>query len=227
MNGVVTVPPETPATPQSVPGAPVPAEEAGADRRVRIIDAAYALLDEHGLDGLTVRAVLERTGLSRRAFYECFTGKDDLMLAVFASTIRWAADGFRDRFATLGTPMDRLRLIVVSIVGGSAEAEARTHDRRSAALSSEHLRLAESRPDDLQAAIRPLIALIAEQIEEGVADGSLLPCTPRLTARLIYNLASNTAHNEFLARSGESGMPERRRTTARAVWEFCRRAVAA
>src|SRR3974390_2827646 len=47
------------------------------ERSRRIVEAAYDLLNEAGLDGLTIRAVLEKTGLSRRAFYERFAGKDD------------------------------------------------------------------------------------------------------------------------------------------------------
>ena len=52
------------------------------DRGANLIDAAYAVLEEGGLDSLTVRAVLQRTGLARRAFYDRFSGKDDLVLAV-------------------------------------------------------------------------------------------------------------------------------------------------
>ena len=49
-------------------------------RKQSIVEAAYALLDEEGLEGLTIRAMLKRTGLARRAFYERFAGKDDLVL---------------------------------------------------------------------------------------------------------------------------------------------------
>ncbi|MFD2429696.1 hypothetical protein ACFSUK_19240 [Sphingobium scionense] len=38
------------------------------DRNQQIVAAAYDLLDEEGLEGLTIRAVLQRTGLARRAF---------------------------------------------------------------------------------------------------------------------------------------------------------------
>ena len=37
-------------------------------RAGQIAAAAYDLLDEHGLEGLTIRAVLGKTGLARRAF---------------------------------------------------------------------------------------------------------------------------------------------------------------
>ena len=58
------------------------------ERSRRIVEAAYELLEEDGLEGLTIRAVLNKTGLSRRAFYERFEGKDDLVLAVFEQTIQ-------------------------------------------------------------------------------------------------------------------------------------------
>ena len=57
------------------------------DRNQQIVAAAYDLLDEEGLEGLTIRAVLQRTGLARRALYDRFAGKDDLVLAVFDHTI--------------------------------------------------------------------------------------------------------------------------------------------
>src|SRR5271165_2383063 len=78
------------------------------ERSRRIVEAAYDLLDEGGLQGLTIRAVLEKTGLSRRAFYERFAGKDDLMLAVFEQTIRLAASHYRGQVAALADPMARI-----------------------------------------------------------------------------------------------------------------------
>ncbi len=208
--------------------------EAGRDqilqRSRRIVEAAYDLLDEEGLDGLTIRAVLKKTGLSRRAFYERFEGKDDLLLAVFEQTIRMAVSRYAEEFRTLPDPMERLKLIATSIVlGESAFKEGNVHIRRvGAALSREHLRLAESRPDDLQAALSPLIEFIAQRISDGMEVGlvrSDLP--PQRLAVFVYNLVSTTAHTEFL--SHETAPPDRiRRVQLSAdIWEFCRRAIAA
>ena len=87
-------------------------------RSRKIVEAAYDLLEEEGLEGLTVRAVLNRTGLSRRAFYERFEGKDDLVLAVFEQTIRAATIHFSKLIGTLAAPIERLELIVTHIVLG-------------------------------------------------------------------------------------------------------------
>jgi AcrR family transcriptional regulator len=211
------------------PAARDAAREPTLDRSRQIIDAAYDLLDQQGLEGLTIRAVLKRTGLSRRAFYERFSGKDDLVVAVFEQTIRLAAAHYREQVAPAPDPLSRLKLIVTSIVFGSALDAAPTEqaNRRGAALSREHLRLAESRPDDLQAALRPLINLIAEQLSDGMRAGQVREYAPQRLAALVYNLVSTTVHTELLAE--EAARPDRARRAELAddIWEFCRRAIAA
>jgi AcrR family transcriptional regulator len=199
------------------------------ERSRRIVEAAYDLLDEEGLEGLTIRAVLERTGLSRRAFYERFAGKDDLMLAVFEQTIWLAASHYREQVAALADPMARINLIVTCLVLGQSNLQdtAGRSNRRAAAMSREHLRLGESRPDELQAALNPLITLIAEQLSGGMKVGLVRDGVPQRLAALVYNLVSTTLHTELLARKGTRGDRGRRTQLAAEIWEFCRRAIAA
>ena len=199
------------------------------DRSRQIVDAAYDLLEDEGLEGLTIRAVLKKTGLSRRAFYERFSGKDDLVVAVFEQTIRLAASHYREQVAPTPDPLERLKLIVTSIVLGTAldSSAAEQSNRRGAALSREHLRLAEARPADLQAALRPLVNLIAEQLADGMKAGLVREYAPQRLAALVYNLVSTTVHTELLAE--ETARPDRARRAQLAadIWEFCRRAIAA
>lgn len=200
------------------------------ERSRRIVDAAYELLAEEGLDGLTIRAVLKRTGLSRRAFYERFSGKDDVMLAVFEQTIRLAARLFGEQVEALPDPMERLRWIVSSIVMGRSlmdEVDSKRGDRRGAAMSREHLRLAESRPDDLQVALSPLLTLIALQLSEGMEAGVVRNSAPGRLAVLVYNLVSTTVHTELLTQEAAKPDHARRVQLATDIWEFCRRAITA
>jgi hypothetical protein len=99
--------------------------------------------------------------------------------------------------------------------------------RRVSAIVREHMRLAQSRPAELESALRPLLQVIAEQISEGIRTGQLRPCDPVLQATLIYNLVATTIHPELLI--GESGRlsSERRQKLADEIWEFCRRAIMA
>lgn len=197
------------------------------ERRLAVLRAADGLLESRGLDGLTIRAVLDATGLARRAFYDLFASKDDLVLGLFEHTIAQAAVLLEAEGAALSGPVERLRLIVQSIVGGQAGRGADGYDRRSAAFSREHLRLAEARPADLQRAIEPLVALIARQIEGGVASGAFRGASPERSARFVYNLISSTVHTETLRLAAGALPPETRGALAEDLWEFCQRALKA
>ena len=52
------------------------------DLRVALIEAALEIIDEDGPQGLTIRKVAQRAGVSHAAPYRHFAGKDDLVLAV-------------------------------------------------------------------------------------------------------------------------------------------------
>jgi AcrR family transcriptional regulator len=66
----------------------VQARDRVAQRRRRLLDAGLELLGgaDHPSD-LTVRAVCREAGITARYFYESFTGKDELVAAVFDGVI--------------------------------------------------------------------------------------------------------------------------------------------
>jgi AcrR family transcriptional regulator len=212
-------------SPEVIPGAELDGDE--TDRTRLLVDAADELLVEGGLEGLTVRAVLKRTGLARRAFYERFASKDDLVLAVFEAVLHAAAIHFGERIENETDPLQKLQTIVTGLVLGSLDEYDGIGDRRAAAMVHEHMRLAESRPAELQAAISPLISLIADQVTEGVSKGQLRDCDPFLQATLIYNLVAMTVHPELLMEEGGKPDTQRRHRLAEEIWEFCRRAIIA
>lgn len=199
------------------------------ERSRQIVAAGFELLQREGLDALTIRAVLKKTGLSRRAFYERFADKDELMLAIFEETIRRAAQHYGEKILSLSSPLDRLRLIVTSMVlgsGSSADGGTRRNRRWSVAMVREHLRLAESRPDELQATLSPLIELLAQQLADGMEAGLVRRCSPERLAMFVYNLVATTVHTEMLSAKAATDH-EQRAQLAADVWEFCRRAIVA
>lgn len=203
-----------------------PPDETPCQRKQRIISAANELLEEEGLEGLTIRAVLKRSGLARRAFYERFVGKDDLVVAVFAETLAEAATFFAKEIGALPDPLKRLEFIVANLVLGGIRHEGGIGARRASAIVLEHMRLAQSRPAELESALRPLLAVIAEQISEGIRTGQLRECDPVLQATLIYNLVATTVHPELLM-EGAGLASGRGQLLADEIWEFCRRAIVA
>jgi AcrR family transcriptional regulator len=214
-----------PARPDLEPGAPDRRES--SDRREAIVTAADGLIGECGLDGLTVRALLKRTGLARRAFYEGFAGKDELVLAVFERVLKSAAVHFVAQFERIGDPLECIHFFVHNIVLGGYDAHDHTvADRRGAALSREHMRLAEARPAELAAALRPLIACLTDQVERGIRSGQLREADPGLQASLIYNLMAATTQVELLRDDSPHDLARRERL-AEAIWLFCRQAIIA
>lgn len=201
-----------------------------AERRARIVRAAYDLLARDGLEGLTIRSVLAETGLARRAFYDRFATKDDLVLAVFQHTLSDAAARFAELIAPVECPVERLRLIVGGIVLGHGRRDADGDDApnyRAAALSREHLRLAEARPAELQRAIAPLVELIATQLQAGMQSGQVRSANGERLAHLVYNLVSTTVHSQLIAEEHQMPDLEDRSRLAGDLWEFCLRAVSA
>lgn len=82
----------SPAGEQGPAGAPAKRRRRTPDEaRAEILDAARALLDEQGPQGLNVADVMKRTTLSRKAFYVHFDGRTALLLGLL-QPLRGAAD---------------------------------------------------------------------------------------------------------------------------------------
>ncbi len=199
----------------------------GKDRTGAIVDAAFSVLGDSGLEGLTVRAVLKAASLNRRSFYEHFLGKDDLVLAVFARSILMATENCRQRVAGMSDPIEGLKTVVMEIaIGDTPFAEDQSRSlRRGAALCREHMRLAESRPADLSRALKPLLDLLSELIASGIEQGRVRNHAPERLAALVYNLLSTTVHAELLAEEAGAGDHARRLKLADEIWQFCRGAI--
>lgn len=204
--------------------------EAMSARRAHILAAADALLAEQGLDGLTIRAVLARTGLARRAFYDVFSSKDDLVLGMFEHTLADAALQLAEAGRTLPGPKERLGMVIHSIVSvppGAPTHELTKRDRRAAAFSREHLRLAQVRPEQLQRAIAPLVEVIRRIIVDGIEQASWQSPSPERAARFVYNLVSTTVHTETLDPGSRCMLAEDREALADQLTAFCLNALRA
>jgi AcrR family transcriptional regulator len=195
------------------------ARRRAVERGRRIVAAAREIVAESGLDGLTVQKVRDRTGLSLRAFYQRFGGKDDLLVAVFEETLRAAATSLGAKTAAVADPVERLRMLVTGIFTGGISDEVL---KQSVPLSHEHLRLAESRPAELRFALEPLTVLLAEHLAAGIEAGVVRRSDPRRLAVLVLHLVFAQIHAVVLG-TVEARDVER---SGAELWEFCWRAVA-
>ena len=181
-------------------------------RSHRIIRAARGLVAEGGLEAVSLRPLLERSGLSRRAFYERFEGMDDVLLALFEETMAQGAEGLERRIAKLPGALPKLEALVRNM---AAPAQHARRDRTWVlAMSSEHVRLAEQRPEELREATRPMNRLIARVLEEGMKEGTVRQADPDRLAETVHALVASEVHrNLYLGRRGKAWIDD--------LCEFC------
>src|SRR5690606_22874513 len=61
-------------------------------QRAALVRAGEEVLEEGGLAGFSAGAVAERAGMARSSFYDYFSTKDDLLVAIAIKAIeRWGA----------------------------------------------------------------------------------------------------------------------------------------
>ena len=96
------------------------------ERRRQVIDAVYALADEKGLEGVTLRDVARQAGVSMGAVQRCFRSKDEmLVLALTHVSEKFTA---RVQMATAEQPDSALALARVvadlALLGADQRPEA-------------------------------------------------------------------------------------------------------
>jgi AcrR family transcriptional regulator len=183
-------------------------------RSDRFVAAAVELLGERDESDFTIQDVVDRSNMSQRTFYTFFDGKDSLLLAVYETILRTTAmPMLRERCEGIADPVLRLRALLEAISEFTAMPA-----RLSRGLSVLHLRLTESRPNDLARALEPLHSLIVELLT-AVADAGRLREDVGLAtqAALLQELLLATSHSAVLA-GGRS-------TTVDDLWAFCSAAI--
>ncbi len=141
-------------------------------RSGEFVHAALALLEEGGSVEFTVQDVVQRSGGSLRRFYQLFSSKDDLVLALFEELIIQLVEHIPGTVEAGAPPLERLEICSRTLwdfIRGQDAPPAKTV-RTMAAL---HNQLAVARPDGLRLAWDPLRQLISGIIADGVADGSI------------------------------------------------------
>lgn len=188
-----------------------------ASRPERFMRSALAILGETGRTDFTVLEVVERSKTSLRSFYQRFSTKDELLLAlierIMAESARhWRADtDDLPATAALRTLIDR-----ICVPPGSD-----TQDRVNKGLTSYNDRLAESMPREYAMVLTPLHTLIADIIRRGIADGDFRDdLDVAATSALIMQSVLGSMRLRVLG-AELSGAP----VDAGHIYDFCARAL--
>ena len=190
-----------------------PTEVDAEPRGRRFMKSALAILGETGRTDFTVLEVVERSKTSLRSFYQHFSTKDELLLALIdkimsESTRKWGED-------TTGLPpAEALRVLIDRIC---TPAETTTQDKVNRGLTYYNDHLAESLPREYARVLSPLHELIKDIINRGIADGSLREgLDVDATAALIMQSALGAMRLQFLG-AELNGAP----VNAEHIYDFC------
>jgi AcrR family transcriptional regulator len=144
--------------------------ERRADRRARLISAGLDLFGTEGWAGATIEKLCAAAGVATRSFYEEFSGREELLLAVYEDVMSGVVASVIPRVeASTGSPVERIR------VGLAGYIDYLTEDPRRARVAHREVRAAGVLETDRHAMVLRFAALIAHQtrLEDG-ARGKVL-----------------------------------------------------
>lgn len=186
-------------------------------RATRFMKSALAILGETGRADFTVLEVVERSKTSLRSFYQHFSSKDELLLALIEkimaeSTLRWRAET-----ASLAPP-EALRVLIERV---AAPASSTTQDSINRGLTFYNDHLAETMPAEYARVLSPVKVLINDIIVAGITDGTFDPeIDVDPAATLIMQSAMGAMRLRVLG-AELNGTP----LEGKHIYDFCLRAI--
>ncbi|MGE2689920.1 TetR/AcrR family transcriptional regulator [Mycolicibacterium pulveris] len=182
-------------------------------RSKRFMKSALAILGETGRTDFTVLEVVERSKTSLRSFYQHFTTKDELLLALIDKIMSESTRRWRDE--TAGLPSrTALRVLIDRIC---TPAESSTQDKVNRGLTYYNDHLAETLPREYARVLSPLHELIKDIIGRGIAEGAFRSdLDVDASAALIMQSALGAMRLHVLG-AELNGMP----IAADHIYEFC------
>ena len=189
-----------------------------AEQRVqRFLDAAFELIDEKGTTEFTIQEVIDRSKQSLRGFYQYFTGKDELLLALFEETIGEATDDLRTVVESESEPLACLRAFAIRLHEWCDPSEKprrhTSHNRRPIMDFAVHLTVDHS--VRVKAALAPISRMMIELVAAANTAGDIdVPDVRRAAALMQQTIMYSWFGNRLVESS-------RLRLSAEATWEFC------
>ncbi|MEY2422082.1 MAG: hypothetical protein QOI95_2149 [Acidimicrobiaceae bacterium] len=159
-----------------------------------LLIAARDVLDERGYAGLRVEDVLREAGLSTRAFYRHFSGKDALFLALFEQESMRADLRLRARVEQPDGPVEAVREWIEAVLAVVYEPRLA---KRALLFAGERGSLARRFPEEIDRLTRRQLEPLEAAIEAGRADGTFPSAHPANDARAIHHLCSGLINDRL------------------------------
>lgn len=202
-----------------------PARVRAENRVQRFLDAARELMSSGSGKEFTVQEVVERSGQSLRSFYQYFTGKYELLLALFEESVRATAEHLRERIADERDPAERLHRFVVEYyqICRPAPDNAGAVTRPTPAMAEFAQQLLTSHPKEASKAFVPLVSLFEELLDEAAAVGAVRADVRR--RRVVGVVLQAIMFNAFAATISGSSMRSDADDVAEDMWNLLVRGI--
>jgi AcrR family transcriptional regulator len=178
-----------------------------ADRAIRrghaIISAAARIIYRSGGDDFTMRKVADEAGLSLRALYQHFSGKDDLLVALFEESQVVFARLIERHAGRYADPLERLGAALYFAT------DPRQHTDRdyNAALTRYVMRASVTAAQQVGHARRPVIGVLTRLIDEAMQAGDLEPGDPEAAAASVSLGYASYQFSTYLGNSIGAALP--------------------
>ena len=141
-----------------------------AELRQAIIDASLELGAESGEDGLTMRGIASRLGVSATALYQHFESKAAILREIRLYGADLLFSDIMEPCASIESPRDRLRAMSLRYI----EFARRRPWLYTVLMQSDRLDWSQMGPEEIERTLRPLVSLKA-WLQEGVERGAWRP----------------------------------------------------
>ena len=149
------------------------------EKRDAVLRTAVHLFLEQGYHRATLNEVAERLNITKPALYNYFRGKEDILFECWALGQEQVDDFIAGIDDAGGTGLAKLRRLI------HAYAEVMTTDYGASLVRFDPRDLTEKNGRVVRAAKRGIDRTFRKYITDGIADGSIKPCDPKLTAFAI------------------------------------------
>jgi AcrR family transcriptional regulator len=175
------------------------------DRAVRqardLINAAARLMRRLDAEELTMQNIAGEAGVSVRVLYRHFEGKDDLLVALIEECQIVFARLIEKATADIADPLERLG---EALYFATTEARQQTDQNFSRAMARFTIQTSVTSPDQVGAAHRPVILVLATMVEDAMRSGLVEVGDSEVAASNLWDVYEAHQRNVYLGNSPSS-----------------------
>ncbi|MBR0751658.1 TetR family transcriptional regulator [Bradyrhizobium jicamae] len=149
------------------------------EKREAVLRMAVALFLEQGYHRATLNEVARRLNITKPALYNYFRGKDEILFECWAIGNELVDDCIAETSSGGGSGLDKLRKLLLLY------AELMTEDYGKSLVRFDIRDLSEDNRKIVRTAKRRIDRAFRDYIAQGIADGTIKPCDPKLAAFAI------------------------------------------